>query len=790
MFDIGAEGNLSSLTGGVTVKGSMDPIKLTAPGGFKIFHLTGYNDNEPFQLYFDLSTNSFINGIKANLSDASYVAETAGDKIFYLTGSVTILDIAKGKTLIDLTPSGYKLKASGKIYKVLDAKIDATIGSFRNILGTTSVNGTVETGVIQQKIVSAVSKRIGDIPFFDELKKGFVLNSIQFGGNLEGLQSKIDFLVDFKIAGSSYKPSITLTTTEIASGLDAIAEKIADLIKTTASPAIEIARKTFNDAINFAKESAAKSIAFATQTSQNATNATKAAAAEMSGLQNTLRSTAATTFNSTKTGISSVGTKAEKFFKDLSGFSSATAEKIYNRSIAQIKNGWEGFSEAIKKAFTGGDNEERITTNGPAFRVLTKYQGQYLTSVASVKKNLPVQVKPRSNTLMETWQIVPNDKPGTFFFVSGYNALLVAKPWNTYLPLIPHESEHKGRERMVMEIVPNEPGWFYLRYDATDNTRDGVEYVFAEVKNIVVENVAQTGLAPVKYIGTNKPGENGKFKFEKAGDIDWSVNKNFPPVMTPAAPLVSGNRYQFNGEPEQYIYENGTFRWIPDVEALSLFKFESKPFTMLPNNQQVSVVLGPSYASGKDGSLFKFGNQSEVFIMDRGKARWIPDIETFNMMELNAAMVQVLPISDLNIIQKGDPIPSKFNAGVSLQERMIYKVIGNPLMYVLINKTFRIIPDMETLGFLGFNSGQFQEVNLETFKKLTAGTPIASRKNGQLIMLNTGDPAVYIMENGIRRAFPDAETFNAMKLDWNRILKLNAEDLNDIPKGPALISMK
>jgi hypothetical protein len=103
MFDIGAEGSLSSLSGGVTVKGSMDPIKLDA-NGFKIFYLTGYNsDKEPFTLYFDLSTNSLINGVKGLLSDPNASKSGTGfvnsDVPFYIKA-------VHSNKVIDITGAG------------------------------------------------------------------------------------------------------------------------------------------------------------------------------------------------------------------------------------------------------------------------------------------------------------------------------------------------------------------------------------------------------------------------------------------------------------------------------------------------------------------------------------------------------------------------------------------------------------------------------------------------------------------------------------------------------------
>ncbi|HEX7844626.1 MAG TPA: hypothetical protein VF476_02430, partial [Chitinophagaceae bacterium] len=330
-FDIGIEGSLSSLSGGLTLKGKMDPIKISA-NGFKIFHLSGYNESDPFELFVDLSTNNLIKGVSGLLSDQPGglpFSETGSDRLFYLGGSLTILEVAQAKTLIELTPTGYKFKAAGKVYKFLDGTIDASIGSFRDILNTSNVNVQINVGAVQQKIMDKLSAVLGDIPFFNELKKGFSIKSISFGGKLAMLQSSATAKLEFKIAGQSFSPEITIS---MGSSIDFLVNTIVDKIKDVANDAIKFAKETFDKAIEFAKKSAEVMKETANKAIDLAKNITQDALRKADELKNTLTKGAQDAAIATKEAMEKVGEKIKEFFVDFGKFTKKTVEMIYNKS--------------------------------------------------------------------------------------------------------------------------------------------------------------------------------------------------------------------------------------------------------------------------------------------------------------------------------------------------------------------------------------------------------------------------------------------------------------------------
>ncbi len=790
-FTIDLEGNIQGLNAGFLASGLMDPIKIDA-NGFKIFYFTAAQGKGGPEMKFDISTARILKIISGQA--------TAKDTINYVNADIKVLEIGDANAYCLLTPRGYVYKGEGKVYGFLNASLEAQISSFKNPLQNTYVRVEGKTGSILRDVQNFVSKKVLGKGFsFDIMKKGVSLDRIYFEGKLDDLKSGTKAKVEFTIAGK--KNSITVNVT-VGGGVK-LAEDIAEEIVKISMPILADIQKAFDDVAKAVKEAAEKAAKEMKETADKAVNLAKNTTKDALNVANQTKTKlsqgAQTAFNGTKDGFKKVGDKTQDFFTDFGKYTKKTVEKIFNKSVDKLENGWGKFTDAMKKAFTGGDNEERIMTDGPAFRIITKFQGSVLSSIANPKSNFPVFVKQRTNISLETWQLIPNDKndEGSFFLVSGYSGLLITKPWSTHSILIPHESDHKNRERMLMEPVIGEPGWYYLKYFDYDRRNNVNYYTYIEVKNVFTKgkpgfesNVAQWVLAPVEYGGNNKPGEYGKFKFEKAGDIDWQRTKIFPPFMTPAVALVEGNRYQFNGEPEQYIYSSGSFRWIPDVETLVAGKLDVKPLTILPNNQQVSTVLGTPIPSRKDGALVQAQNEPEIFIMDNGMRRWIPDIETFNMMSLNTGMIQFVSKADILAIPIGEPIPSKFVPKTVLVERAVYRQAGGDgTVFIVLNKTLRPIPNNETLFAMGYDLNQVQTITAQEANSISKGPLLPDRKDNRLIK-SVNSPEVYIMEKGLRRWIPDIETFNSMGLNSGNITTVSNEDFLNIPKGPDVVSLK
>ena len=89
-------------------------------------------------------------------------------------------------------------------------------------------------------------------------------------------------------------------------------------------------------------------------------------------------------------------------------------------------------------------------------------------------------------------------------------------------------------------------------------------------------------------------------------------------------------------------------------------EFGCNNVTIWSNNTNVANNSGVTYwirTSRQDGALVT-GSGPEVYIIQAGQRRWIPNPETFNALGLNWNAIQRISDADLNAIPLGQPLPS------------------------------------------------------------------------------------------------------------------------------------
>lgn len=726
------------------------------------------------------SYNQQFRQLMANMAaDPSTETGYRENQVIYGSGQITILGVT-ANAYLDFNTDGFECNLNGNILGFLKGNIQAAIADFENPLVGTSVSGSVDQDVveiIQDKAKDAIKtvfgSRMANV-FVSISSKLLDIRSITFSGNLDAFKSGVGMDVKYAVAGKEDVVEVNVDVNDVGRFAENIGKDIASKSKSR----FELLMGEAEQLNQVWEAIEPKLTGIATSALSTANQLKDDGLKTAAELKNKLTGAAGTTYKATKDAFESAGRKTEQFAKDFASFTKSTVEKIYNKTYSLVTNGFDDFSKDVKKLFTGADNEELVMYNGPGFRIITKFSNQVIKAGASRIKDLPARLGLRQNSPEEVWQLTKNDVEGSFYMVSAYNGLLMTNGLRTGLHVSrilirPHESDHKDRERLVMEPVPNAPGWYYIKYSA-DN------YYLVLRNGILIPSPTKDNT------------DYGKFRFEKAADIDWErtkKTKSFPPDMVPAIPLVEGNRYQFNGEPEQYVFSNGTFRWIPGTETLIGAKLDARPLSILPNSQQVGAILGSPLPSRRDGTLIQAQNEPDVFIMDGGMRRRIPDTETFNMLGLNTGMIQVISKQDLLSIPPGQQLLSKFAPKIELQERVMYQVPGDPAVYIVINKMLRHILDPETIFAMGYKWEMVQYISAEELNTLPKGADLPSRKDGTLLRAGN-EPQVFIMEKGMRRWILDMETFNFMKLNMANVISVASQDFLDIPEGPNVLSVK
>jgi hypothetical protein len=240
-FDLGLEGNLNTLSAGLKAEVAMKPLDLSI-NGFTVFRIRGMEvingkRTDP-QLQINLNTQLLTN------------FQSGNQKIIFGTADITILEANQAKGTIELTTDHFLLKARGKVYKLVEADVEARVKSFSNLglLKDTYVYANIEPGNIIDEMKKYVPKEI--------LDNGFELKKISFEGQLDGLQSGADASIEAKIAGITVKGKVRIKVETMAE----FAKDLADAIKDEGLQVInklgDIAVKITDDALDFAGKSA------------------------------------------------------------------------------------------------------------------------------------------------------------------------------------------------------------------------------------------------------------------------------------------------------------------------------------------------------------------------------------------------------------------------------------------------------------------------------------------------------------------------------------------------------
>ncbi len=168
-------------------------------------------------------------------------------------------------------------------------------------------------------------------------------------------------------------------------------------------------------------------------------------------------------------------------------------------------------------------------------------------------------------------------------------------------------------------------------------------------------------------------------------------------------------------------------------------------------------ITGPvEAASVANGTVVHLSNQGKQYLVENGKLHWIPNAPTF--IALGLSWNRTVAVTSL-------PLPT--GAPVAL-----VKMADSPAVYVEQGRMLHEIPsaaDFEASGY------QWRDVFTVSSLPLPIGTPAVAPPwpNGTVVHLaNQGKQ--YLVENGKLHWIPNAPTFLALGLSWNKAIPVTS----------------
>jgi hypothetical protein len=135
-----------------------------------------------------------------------------------------------------------------------------------------------------------------------------------------------------------------------------------------------------------------------------------------------------------------------------------------------------------------------------------------------------------------------------------------------------------------------------------------------------------------------------------------------------------------------------------------------------------------------DGSLIKSPSGPEVYLIDGGKRRWIPDTATL-LSRWTWADIQYVSDADLNAIPLGLPYPSVLVTS-QWPDGALVVGSGDPHVYVIKGGQRHWIPDPETFAADGYDWAKLDNISLAYLNAIPLGTPLPSTRR---LIIDTGD---------------------------------------------------
>jgi len=294
---------------------------------------------------------------------------------------------------------------------------------------------------------------------------------------------------------------------------------------------------------------------------------------------------------------------------------------------------------------------------------------------------------------------------------------------------------------------------------------DRVETVSESLLNNIpagptVTNLAKAGLTIYLIDNGQKKGIPTPAIFNSWGFVQEKVvyYSNDLINLIPTGPTVTN--LAKGSSAAAYLVENGQKRWIPNPTIFSSWNFSWVNVRTYSDDLINSLPSGPTVTNLAKGSL------STVYIIDQQKKKPIPDMTTFNAWELKTADIRTYSDDLINSITSGSTVNRLAKGSAAI-------------VYIVDQGKKKPIPDMTTFNAWGFKTTDIRTYSDDLINSLSLGSIVTNLAKGS-------SPTVYLIENGKKNPFPDAQTFEAWGYSWGNIRTYSDDLINSLPSGAVI----
>ena len=282
--------------------------------------------------------------------------------------------------------------------------------------------------------------------------------------------------------------------------------------------------------------------------------------------------------------------------------------------------------------------------------------------------------------------------------------------------------------------------------------------------------------------------------FEALG-LDWASVTALPDstlaavtLGSPMPDVLATGRLLRAGGPEVYVMDHGVRRHITSPEALAACGYGWEGIAVVSEGTLGAVPLGapvedppcPSFQP-PDGSLLR-GSGPQVYRIQGGLRRHIPNVVTFEALGLRWGEVDALPDWALAAVPIGAPL-----LDVTLNGNLLRG--PGPEVYVMQNGERRHVQSPTVMAACGYGWDAVYTISEGTLSSLLLGNPLLAPPCPQFLpvdgtLIRGSGLEVYVVRGGLKRHIISPEVFIACGHQWGNVNVIPDSMLGAVPIGP------
>ncbi len=242
--------------------------------------------------------------------------------------------------------------------------------------------------------------------------------------------------------------------------------------------------------------------------------------------------------------------------------------------------------------------------------------------------------------------------------------------------------------------------------------------------------------------------------------------------------LQDGKLVRAKGRPDVFRIEDGEKRHVLSPEAFRLnnFKWENiqevepEEVDALPESYGVDIP---------EGTPVK-GRGPAVFVTSEEGLCPVASPQAFEAVGLHWEDVVPVPEETINARPKCKTI----DGAEDIPDGVLVRGQGQSSVFRTDNGSLMPVPNPDVFKANGFRWDRVKEVPQALIASRKQSAPV-SIPDGTLV--RGQGPSVFVIEQGKRRPFPDADDFNGAGLDWDDIHQISDSVLNSVPRGASVV---